>query len=546
MFENIDDEEQDSVELVRRAFFLIVHVTRPLRLDELVEALALDGDIRLDWSSTFGDPRDLIRIYTYCAQYWFNHIKRIGDEPLEDNLFGLIERFICGSPSHLRSYEEMMDYHYYNKTDRKVREQLLNLSRKDTNNRKWPVSNALFYHIIAEGLSWICRRILESRPDMVNLDIQGLGPPLRLAILAGKESMAEEILALGADIQRQCSPHDLFASKPYIIPGSNHPENDDPFDILLQYMPQDENSPAASKYGGYEYIIHSAAQHTPNLLPHFLNQGADDVHKRSGDGASPIHYATLGNTLDGVRTLVAAGADVNAQTNAGRFPFHITVNLQSALIAEYLLECGATIPHDITAKELQWVDNDNSTSLRNQFSSNELDARQRLNEIFFSIKSELSSRHSSSRQICKPVQLPTRRTPEAHAYDGIRIAASKHQKLSMDMYRNGESYISIMIKGRYLKRIEFRIWSETTTEANIHEACKNSYHRPYSWTEAIIERPTLAGSLTTALPPRQIQVDIHDSDTPRHHSVTWDIRDPTSGARSGWRPFKMATKLRFT
>ncbi|KAF8537799.1 hypothetical protein BDD12DRAFT_981933, partial [Trichophaea hybrida] len=410
MFEYIDDEDHDSVELVRKALFLIVHVARPLRLGELVEALAVNGDIQLDWSSTFGDPKDLLRacnslvylgipegthghspmdthpvdsieylvsdylrshptlshyvvekkgdpkaqwrlvaltlsylllddfsvpcvsprlvdkrartfrFYTYCAQYWFSHIKLIGDEPLEENLFELIERFICGSPSHLRSYEEMMDYSYYDTTDKKAKAKKLNLSRNDI---KWPVSNALFYHIIAKGLGWIANEFL--RTDLV-----------WVAILTGNESMAEKILALGAHIQQQCSPHELFVSKPYIVPESNYPENDDPFDILLH-----------------------------------------------GDGAAPIHYATLGNNLDGVRAPVAAGADVNAQTNAGMFPFHIAVSLQSALIAEYLLECGATIPLDITEEELQWIDSKIAPSLKYYLPADELNARLRLHEICF-------------------------------------------------------------------------------------------------------------------------------------------------------------------
>ncbi|KAF8537800.1 hypothetical protein BDD12DRAFT_845288 [Trichophaea hybrida] len=100
----------------------------------------------------------------------------------------------------------------------------------------------------------------------------------------------------------------------------------------------------------------------------------------------------------------------------------------------------------------------------------------------------------------------------------------------MDLYRTREPYISITVKGRYLKRIEFRIWSGTSNDTSIHEACRNSYRRPYSWTEAIVQRPT-SGPLTTALQPRQIQVDIHDSDTPRHHSVIWDIRDLTPGVK---------------
>jgi hypothetical protein len=55
--------EEDSVELACKAFQLIVHSERPLTIEELVEALAVnDSNTRLDFSSTFSDPRDLLRI----------------------------------------------------------------------------------------------------------------------------------------------------------------------------------------------------------------------------------------------------------------------------------------------------------------------------------------------------------------------------------------------------------------------------------------------------------------------------------------------------
>jgi len=55
--------EESSAELASKAFLWIIHSLRPLYLDELVEALALnENDRRLNRNKTFADSRDLLRI----------------------------------------------------------------------------------------------------------------------------------------------------------------------------------------------------------------------------------------------------------------------------------------------------------------------------------------------------------------------------------------------------------------------------------------------------------------------------------------------------
>ena len=56
-------EEESSIELASKAFHWVVHSGRPLTLEEVVEALALDeNEKRLDLNVTFADPRDLLRV----------------------------------------------------------------------------------------------------------------------------------------------------------------------------------------------------------------------------------------------------------------------------------------------------------------------------------------------------------------------------------------------------------------------------------------------------------------------------------------------------
>jgi hypothetical protein len=56
-------EQESSIELASKAFHWVVHSGRPLHLEEVVEALALDeNEKRLDLNITFSDPRDLLRV----------------------------------------------------------------------------------------------------------------------------------------------------------------------------------------------------------------------------------------------------------------------------------------------------------------------------------------------------------------------------------------------------------------------------------------------------------------------------------------------------
>jgi hypothetical protein len=66
----------------------------------------------------------------------------------------------------------------------------------------------------------------------------------------------------------------------------------------------------------------------------------------------------LGDSLEAVKTLVAAGADIHAETYARRTCFHIAVTLQSNAILEYLLGQNVAIPPDMTDELLDWVEED--------------------------------------------------------------------------------------------------------------------------------------------------------------------------------------------
>jgi hypothetical protein len=73
-------EQESSIELASKAFHWVVHSGRPLTLEEVVEALALDeNEKKLDLNITFSDPRDLLRVSSsllYEADLAEGHLRK--------------------------------------------------------------------------------------------------------------------------------------------------------------------------------------------------------------------------------------------------------------------------------------------------------------------------------------------------------------------------------------------------------------------------------------------------------------------------------------
>lgn len=67
---------------------------------------------------------------------------------------------------------------------------------------------------------------------------------------------------------------------------------------------------------------------------------------RTGLGSTPLHLAATNPDTSALKTLIAAGADVNARTNDGTTPLHMAAYTQHAEHARLLLEAGA----DVTIK----------------------------------------------------------------------------------------------------------------------------------------------------------------------------------------------------
>jgi len=319
---------------------------------------------------------------------------------------------------------------------------VLQVLYKDEFDRNYELPGALFLWFIKKDVRWLVRCILERRPQLLNADVCNFGPPLRIAILGGCFDLANEILTLGANIHIQCCnllPTDYFGKfqvneSPmgrvgYYIPGTLVGEKGK---RSILRVPENVRM---------EYIIHAAAQVAPSLLLHFLNSGVD-VNIRTEDGASPIHYAVLGNNLEAVEALVNAGAEINAEINGGRTAFHIAISINSPTILLYLLDSNAAVPPDITATEVHTVINSAGRSYLGE------EQRERRK----SAQKGLSERLSM-------IPKERRDCPEIPC-NWVRAGVSRKESQQVDG-PNVDSYLSFAFQGTSLKRVHFRLYSSS-------------------------------------------------------------------------------------
>lgn len=67
-------------------------------------------------------------------------------------------------------------------------------------------SIAFFLHMILFYPAWITMSIVKKRPELLNMDILGYGPPLRIAISSKKEDLVAGLIELRPEIH-----HEVYA-----------------------------------------------------------------------------------------------------------------------------------------------------------------------------------------------------------------------------------------------------------------------------------------------------------------------------------------------
>ena len=92
-------------------------------------------------------------------------------------------------------------------------------------------------------------------------------------------------------------------------------------------------------------LFEASAAGQQAAVERFIQQDPQSLHARSSDGWTPLHLAAFFGHPDLARSLIAAGADVNARsTNAMKnTPLHAAAAGGKTVAARVLLEHGATV-----------------------------------------------------------------------------------------------------------------------------------------------------------------------------------------------------------
>ncbi len=84
------------------------------------------------------------------------------------------------------------------------------------------------------------------------------------------------------------------------------------------------------------------ARYAEEELPTFLGVELNSIEAVGASGDRPLHVACHRNSLEEVKALVLAGANVDAIGDMGNTPLHEAVGANNAEIVRFLLSAGAT------------------------------------------------------------------------------------------------------------------------------------------------------------------------------------------------------------
>ncbi|KAI5818981.1 hypothetical protein BZA77DRAFT_342351 [Pyronema omphalodes] len=292
------------------------------------------------------------KFYKYCAFYWLYHLRRITQEmyPVDQGLFELVDKFIFDSPEHLHSYEQVLAIWWTEDPTNKSIWEISRLSYNKAHETHSMLSNAIFYQLFRRnvGPEWLFKCIFDKRPELIDADIRGLGPPIWIALTTGRKDVHRCLIEKGANLKTMACPEFPF------IPEAGQ-AIDSHFDALLKlHAPPQSFLVPAEQFYSKQYPIHKVAICDPDFLSVYIDKGVD-INTRSEDGTAPIHYAVMCNNLEAVKVLISFGADIDCKTNAGRTPLHIATSIYSAPIVDYLLQNDASLPPDLIGSDIEAV-----------------------------------------------------------------------------------------------------------------------------------------------------------------------------------------------
>ena len=199
---------------------------------------------------------------------------------------------------------------------------------------------APLYYAAACGLPGLVESLLAKYPDFLHARGGSYGTALHAASLWNHVRVAQVLLEHGADINSRGT---MEWSPLHIALGTSNLE-------MAQWLLDHGADCGASDEDG-NTPLHMAA--TNGLIAHvrMLIERNADISARASDGRTPLHGAANNGHLDITRLLIELGTDVNAQANDGRTPLYVATNFGHSDIMRLLLEHGADVDAQVKGRK---------------------------------------------------------------------------------------------------------------------------------------------------------------------------------------------------
>ena len=208
-------------------------------------------------------------------------------------------------------------------------------------------------------LTWMLKRMSTNAPDWYNEELGAHGTPLTNAVFRNDVDMINILIDAGVDINKPIDYHVHAAGVTplYIATASNHSEA---FEILLQ-RGADVNKPHTFTF---DTVLHEVCRQGRLDKAKRLLEIGSKINCRNHHGLTPLHSAIQGGSLEVVKLLVNAGAEIvdrvefGSGMGSGKTAVHYALELRSEAIIECLLNHCDDLGHlqNLSLHQIRWAE----------------------------------------------------------------------------------------------------------------------------------------------------------------------------------------------